>query len=397
MPFITQGKTNWKYILIAVVLAVIVGGGILIYQYRWLLKKEVKPPTNFLKCNSTNDCILREKCKQICYNKDFQDWYNQNVDFCMYRKITGVTCECENNQCKLVFKDETANWKTYHNSVYNVELKYPSDWQLKEEVAYAHTYEGKDGFFQISAVSGKGLTIDEVCGNEAHHKLEPYGSQPKVENLRVQDKEACLISPSNAQPEAMKTQAALIIQYPQPIQVSGESYNYFILWADQNHINEIVKTLRFIVDATADWKTYSNEEDGFEIKYPSDFTAKDWANKTSNYDLLVYIGANTVMGDGQVSISILKGESKFKMPKLAFPSTLEEVFVGEGQYKAFKVSSKAIDDYTNEEKYIDTFSYSIEHNGQVYKIFYRTGFTGEQNIIEENVFNQMLSTFRFLD
>lgn len=35
MPFITQGKINLKYILIVIVLAVIVGGGILGYQYWW--------------------------------------------------------------------------------------------------------------------------------------------------------------------------------------------------------------------------------------------------------------------------------------------------------------------------------------------------------------------------
>ncbi|PIP23559.1 MAG: hypothetical protein COX36_02585, partial [Candidatus Nealsonbacteria bacterium CG23_combo_of_CG06-09_8_20_14_all_38_19] len=33
MPFITQGKTNFKYIVIVVMIAVIAGGGILIYQY----------------------------------------------------------------------------------------------------------------------------------------------------------------------------------------------------------------------------------------------------------------------------------------------------------------------------------------------------------------------------
>ena len=40
MPFITQGKTNIKYILIIVFLAAIVGGGILAYQYCWLRKEE---------------------------------------------------------------------------------------------------------------------------------------------------------------------------------------------------------------------------------------------------------------------------------------------------------------------------------------------------------------------
>jgi len=43
MPFITQGKTNLKYILIIVILAVIVGGGILGYQYLWTPKEETRP------------------------------------------------------------------------------------------------------------------------------------------------------------------------------------------------------------------------------------------------------------------------------------------------------------------------------------------------------------------
>jgi len=43
MPFLTQGKTNWKYILIVLVLAIIVGGGVLSY-YRWIGIPKIKPP-----------------------------------------------------------------------------------------------------------------------------------------------------------------------------------------------------------------------------------------------------------------------------------------------------------------------------------------------------------------
>jgi len=44
MPFITQGKINLQYILIVVVLAVIVGGGILGYQFLRTSKEEPKVP-----------------------------------------------------------------------------------------------------------------------------------------------------------------------------------------------------------------------------------------------------------------------------------------------------------------------------------------------------------------
>jgi len=61
MPFLTQGKTNWKYILIVVILAVIVGGGILGYC-RWLAREKIPstPVANVYKkstcyCNSASD------------------------------------------------------------------------------------------------------------------------------------------------------------------------------------------------------------------------------------------------------------------------------------------------------------------------------------------------------
>jgi len=44
MPFITQGKTNIKYILIVIILAAVAGGGILGYQYWWVPKHETIPP-----------------------------------------------------------------------------------------------------------------------------------------------------------------------------------------------------------------------------------------------------------------------------------------------------------------------------------------------------------------
>jgi len=83
MPFITQGKTNWKFLLIVIVLAIIVGGGVLGWQ--WLeFKKEMKIP-----------------------------------EFKLPEKV----------------KDETADWKTYRNEEYKFEIKYPEWIYLNEKCA----------------------------------------------------------------------------------------------------------------------------------------------------------------------------------------------------------------------------------------------------------------------
>jgi len=79
MPFITQGKTNLKYILIVVILAAIVGGGILGYYYLWIKDLETRLAVVELK--------MPEK----------------------------------------VIADETANWKIYINGTFGFEFKYPSN------------------------------------------------------------------------------------------------------------------------------------------------------------------------------------------------------------------------------------------------------------------------------
>nr|WP_263326815.1 LysM peptidoglycan-binding domain-containing protein [Neobacillus sp. Marseille-Q6967] len=131
--------------------------------------------------------------------------------------------------------------RTYTNPNFKVQLQYPGHWRRVTE----ERYEGQDGFFQISAISSE-EPIHTVCQNEAFHQLQPYGSQPRVISGQVQSQEACFIYPSDDQPAEMRGQSALIVRYPQPIQIEGTTYHYLILWADQNHINEIGSTLRFL-------------------------------------------------------------------------------------------------------------------------------------------------------
>ncbi len=75
MPFITQGKTNWKFILIVVILAVIVGGGI------W--------------------------------------WWQKNMP-----QPEAIT---------ILPQDETTNWRTYFNENLSFSFKYPTNWIIKED------------------------------------------------------------------------------------------------------------------------------------------------------------------------------------------------------------------------------------------------------------------------
>jgi len=109
---------------------------------------------------------------------------------------------------------ETTVWEIYESRKYSVRLRYPSGWA--RDPRYGERFAGEDGFFQLSAVGGEGLTLDGAAEGEALHKLRPYGSRPQVEKLRVAGRDARLVLPSEDQPEEMGGQAALIVGYPRP-------------------------------------------------------------------------------------------------------------------------------------------------------------------------------------
>ena len=117
--------------------------------------------------------------------------------------------------------------------------------QFNSSLVNDERYVGDDGFFQISAIFGS-EDINEICHDEAFQELRPYGTSPKIIPSRNQSIEACTILPSSDQPAEMNGQAAYIVKYPEPIQLGGEMYNYFILWADKGHIKAISSTLVFI-------------------------------------------------------------------------------------------------------------------------------------------------------
>lgn len=131
--------------------------------------------------------------------------------------------------------------KDYTNEAFDVNFQYPASWKRINDERYV----GDDGFFQISAIFGS-ENINDICHDEAFGELKPYGSTPKIIPLENQYIEACTILPSADQPAEMNGQAAYIVKYPDPIQLNGNTYNYFILWADKNHIDRISSTLLFL-------------------------------------------------------------------------------------------------------------------------------------------------------
>jgi len=114
MPFITQGKTNILYLLTVIIVAIIVGTGLLYYYYLWIVELETKLAKLELR----------------------------------------------------VPRNETADWKIYRNEEYGFEIKYPMSW-----FAYNDT---KLGFAAISTFSQE--KYEKYFGTTDKEKLgENYG------------------------------------------------------------------------------------------------------------------------------------------------------------------------------------------------------------------------------
>ena len=129
----------------------------------------------------------------------------------------------------------------YTNETLGVNFQYPASWHKVNDVRY----EGEDGFFQVSALFGS-ENIEEVCHAEAFQKSMPYGSTPQIIKTQTPYEVSCTILPSADQPAEMKNQAAYIAKYPIPMTIGGATYNYFVLWADKDHIKEISSTILFL-------------------------------------------------------------------------------------------------------------------------------------------------------
>jgi len=130
---------------------------------------------------------------------------------------------------------------SYTNETYRIKFIYPFFWSKIDN----ERYEGIDGFFQVSAISNS-AALEEVCNNEAHHKLKPYGSQPTIIKTTVDSRKACFIIPSADQPMEMRSQSALIAVYDKPVYIEGTSYEYLIIWTAKNHLKDISDTLEFL-------------------------------------------------------------------------------------------------------------------------------------------------------
>jgi hypothetical protein len=154
------------------------------------------------------------------------------------------------------------DWQLYTDHVYRLTLCIPPGWRRPTQIYADRPYfEGPDGHFQFDASEGD--TPEQVCQGAATHHLHPYGSHPQIRSMKIQGQKVCVVWPSEDQRAVLgrdaPAEAELVVQYPRPVKIVTVLeqpspvkkvegiYGQLVMTADEKHILEIAKSLRFQV------------------------------------------------------------------------------------------------------------------------------------------------------
>jgi hypothetical protein len=179
---------------------------------------------------------------------------------------------------------ETADWKTYTNNKYGFEFKYPTELIIEEQSA-DHTWLGKQIAFYISPVNPTDCRGDCPVINRTEKAI--------VNSLERTKLEGYVGSIGGATPQS----------YLSYVYFRNNYYFIFTLYELNKDINgsdnrqigkiteekiklfdQILSTFKFLdtQDETAGWKTYKNDNLGFEFKYPSSFNVDNLSFRSIN-------------------------------------------------------------------------------------------------------------------
>ena len=133
----------------------------------------------------------------------------------------------------------------FTSNKYMISFKYPKGWVKNPR--YEDKYEGESGFFEVGDFSGIGENIDEAVKTQINEDYEPYGKNPIIRSFVIQGQPVRVIYPSSDQMSFFKDRdTAIVVQYPEPITIDGQQFDYVVIWTTKDNVPLILSTLRFI-------------------------------------------------------------------------------------------------------------------------------------------------------
>jgi hypothetical protein len=201
------------------------------------------------------------------------------------------------------------DWKTYRNEEYGFEVQYPEKFDLKSQAGssgkFSISFFPKDKSQVTSAALNSGSLLNINNNFLIKNGITPY--------LRLSEFKKSVLAGKNVASQVSfmsndlnwfcyvpdKTKAGKDVKMETCITENPKDnfyqFDFYFDEKTQNYFStedmkRLVKSFILISDNQADWKTYRNEEYGFEIKYPGSLKLNDLDKK-----FVVFQSSNNIM------------------------------------------------------------------------------------------------------
>lgn len=431
MPFVTQGKTNWKFLVIVIILAILVGVGAL-----WCLVKEEQPyRLKEIKKSEQGALNYKDALIQIFPDKEFSEIQErkdcfqdkENIFYCVENTKDDFLTDSNQKNILVViregtyFSQEGQPGYPHAAGIYHAWLAvFDSDTKkiLSEPIGLLadggeinfYGCKGKTYILFTSSVGGQGLVMAGLELFEfKNNKIDRVWHWDSDTTIAETDGDKIAIYELQSTSSDFKCPTKCLWETPS-YEEGGEVfsgsvyiYSYDFSW-DGN-------LCRFENNETADWKTYKNEEYGFEINYPKEWL-KDESTLFPDYmeeavesspSCTFFIPQTKIIPeDVWISVSTRpcktsscdpREEMEEPYKKGAKQSMIEgqSVFIFDDAFEGERNLNYIL---INETKTMQAWLTLAIHHGRQ---------TGTEYIPDEEIepelqiFQQMLSTFKFLD
>ncbi len=362
-------------------------------------------------------------------------------------------------------EDEIVSWEVYRNEEYGFEFKYPEDFYA--EITNIVRIEKISNFSEKSTpyltltdvlneravISNSNIGYD--CAGESeiglrnYCKIEKFGEvKGKFSKFYIGEDPSFGISFIFYRKDArisVSGHRGLPELYPLDSKERIKKFNeYFdsVARKDPNNpdlihydtFEKILSTLKFIEpDKTAGWKTYRNEEYGFEVKHPEDWYVLGFKSTTPKVNIPLVI-ANAKLserdtpGSGEIEVnfytlndtwsSLDDFVNEWGLPENGAERVISDhnELVGNYLAEGTEISEKDVNFYREETQIAKTsiikttleckvfcaylggsgiqISYYLNNGQSFYEIWAQLS---ERNEDLENTLNQILSTFKFIE
>jgi len=179
-----SAKTNWKFIGIVVIVAVVIGGGILMLRSSHSTPDYVPPLANLptlpraLQTYSTQEeCEAKASCTCAFVQCDYIPPGKTFEEVCGKDFKKGW-------QCIIQREEKTVDWQTYRNEEFGFEVKYPENWKIEEGSGYILSSQAGYEYISIDSVpikTGQEI-LDVVMANTGMGECSPPNCRQPAED-----------------------------------------------------------------------------------------------------------------------------------------------------------------------------------------------------------------------